>query len=78
MPQRGFSNQIGLILEPVARGLGFAVLPRFTRLVFARPAEIAVATDNVELVDTIWLIHRAEWPLSARAQQALRWLSSNM
>lgn len=78
LPQRGFSNQIGLILEPVARGLGFAVLPRFARLAFARPAEIAVATDNVELVDTIWLIHRAEWPLSARAQQALRWLKNSM
>lgn len=26
---KGFSNQIGLILDPVARGLGFTVLPAF-------------------------------------------------
>jgi len=26
-PQKGFSNQIGLILEPVSLGLGFTVLP---------------------------------------------------
>ncbi|WDE04739.1 LysR family transcriptional regulator [Thalassomonas viridans] len=26
-PHKGFSNQIGLILEPVSRGLGFTVLP---------------------------------------------------
>ncbi|TXD41344.1 hypothetical protein TR80_015495 [Xanthomonas campestris] len=23
------------------------------------------------VVDTLWLIHRAEWPLSARAQQVV-------
>lgn len=29
LPERGFSNQIGLILEPVRLGFGFTVLPRF-------------------------------------------------
>lgn len=31
LPVTGFSNQISLILEPVARGLGFTVLPRYAR-----------------------------------------------
>ncbi|WES67636.1 LysR family transcriptional regulator [Superficieibacter sp. HKU1] len=78
LPQRGFSNQISLILEPVARGLGFTVLPRFARLAFARPQAIKVTEDGAALVDTIWLIHRAEWPLSARAQQALHWLKDRI
>lgn len=78
LPQRGFSNQISLILEPVARGLGFTVLPRYARLAFHRQDDIHVIEEGTPLVDTIWLIHRAEWPLSARAQQALRWLEASM
>jgi len=78
LPQRGFSNQIGLILEPVARGLGFAVLPRYARLEFTRPETIEVAAEGDALVDTIWLVHRAEWPLSARAQLALAWLQRHL
>nr|WP_310616007.1 LysR family transcriptional regulator [Pantoea cypripedii] len=78
LPQRGFSNQISLILEPVARGLGFAVIPQSARLAFAQPEAIQVESCGVSLVDTIWLIHRAEWPLSGRAQQALRWLEGKL
>lgn len=78
LPQRGFSNQIGLILEPVARGLGFTVLPRHARQAFAREEAISADCCGVHLVDTIWLIHRAEWPLSARAQLAADWLRSSL
>lgn len=78
LPQRGFSNQISLILEPVARGLGFAVIPQSARLAFAQPDAIRVESCGVSLVDTIWLIHRAEWPLSGRAQQALKWLEGKV
>lgn len=78
LPQRGFSNQISLILEPVARGLGFTVLPRFARMAFHLQDGIQVIEAGNALVDSIWLIHRAEWPLSARAQQALRWLEAKM
>lgn len=78
LPQRGFSNQIGLILEPVARGLGFTVIPKYARLAFARPQQIKVVCNEVLLVDTLWMIHRAEWPLSTRAQRALTWLQQQL
>ncbi|WP_026042727.1 LysR family transcriptional regulator [Pantoea sp. A4] len=78
LPQRGFSNQIGLILEPVARGLGFTVIPKYARLAFARPEQIKVVCNEVLLVDTLWMIHRAEWPLSTRAQRALTWLQQQL
>lgn len=78
LPQRGFSNQISLILEPVARGLGFTVIPRYARLAFHRQDDIRVIEAGAPLVDTIWLIHRAEWPLSARAQHALSWLEARI
>jgi DNA-binding transcriptional LysR family regulator len=74
LPQRGFSNQIGLILEPVARGLGFTVLPQFAREAWPNQAAIAVADCKIAVTDTLWLIHRAEWPLSTRSEQAVNYL----
>lgn len=71
LPSRGFVNQIGLILEPVARGLGFTVLPQHARRAFAHPRSIQVVDCTAPIVDRLWLIHRAEWPLSARAQRVV-------
>jgi DNA-binding transcriptional LysR family regulator len=71
LPVHGFINQIGLILEPVARGLGFTVLPRHARLAFARQEAVRVVAGAASVVDQLWLIHRAEWPLSARAQRVV-------
>ena len=71
LPVHGFINQIGLILEPVARGLGFTVLPRHARLAFARQEAIRVVEGSDPVVDQLWLIYRAEWPLSARAQRVV-------
>lgn len=62
----GFTKQITLILEPVARGLGFTVLPRYARQAFARQDAIQVVEGAPAVMDTLWLIHRAEWGLSAR------------
>lgn len=71
LPHRGFTNQIGLILEPVAQGLGFTVLPQFARTAFERPEALHVVAGEPAVVDTLWLLHRAEWPLSARAKRVL-------
>ena len=68
LPINGFSNQIALILEPVARGLGFTVLPRFARQAFGNPEAIHVVEGTPDVVDTLWLTYRAEWPLSARSR----------
>ncbi|HDO1324605.1 TPA: LysR family transcriptional regulator [Aeromonas veronii] len=69
IPLRGFTNQIGLILEPVARGLGFTVLPRFAVTAFAHQEKIRVIQSSIEVIDTLWLIYRAEWPLPTRHQR---------
>ena len=70
----GFTNQISLILEPVSRGLGFTVIPRFARLAFSDQDAIQVIKGESAVVDTLWILHRAEWPLSARAQRALKFI----
>ena len=78
LPDRGFVNQVGLILEPVARGMGFTVLPRYAREAFGRQQDIDVVALPQRILDTLWLIHRAEWPLSARAEGAINWLRAQV
>jgi DNA-binding transcriptional LysR family regulator len=74
LKRQGFSNQVGLILEPVARGLGFTVIPRYAREAFPRQDGLNVVQCGAPVVDTLWLIHRAEWPLSVCAEQAIEYL----
>lgn len=71
IPCHGFSNQITLILEPVARGLGFTVLPRFARQAFRAQDQIAVFDHEPHVFDTLYVISRAEWPKSALAKTVL-------
>ena len=78
LPCRGFTNQVGLLLEPVARGLGFTVIPRHARLAYARQEAIQVIDCGPGAVDILWLIHRAEWPLSARAAFVADYLKRRM
>lgn len=78
LPYHGFVNQIALILEPVARGLGFAVIPRYAREAFTGADAIHVVACNTPVLDTLWLIQRAEWPLSARACYVLEQLRRSL
>ncbi|MCS6209105.1 LysR family transcriptional regulator [Shewanella baltica] len=78
IPCKGFTNQISLILEPVAKGLGFTVIPQYARKAFERQQDIYVVECGSQVVDTIWLIHRAEWPLSRRAQKAIAFLKEKI
>ncbi len=68
LPCRGFVNQISLILEPVVLGLGFTVIPRYARQAFANQEGIQVVPASVVVRDSLYLIHRNDWPLSRRAE----------
>ncbi len=74
LPVHGFSNQIGLILEPVARGLGFTVIPQYARRAFGRPEALQVLGCASPVADTLWLIYRAEWPMPARVTRVVEHL----
>lgn len=54
-PSKGFSNQIGLILEPVSMGLGFTVLPAHAVEAFGRPAAINVHALTKPASETLYL-----------------------
>jgi len=78
LPCNGFINQIGLILEPVARGLGFTVLPSHARRAFQRPDSIHVIEQASPIMDNLWIIHRADWALSKRASRVVAYLQEKM
>lgn len=78
LPCRGYTDQVALVLEPVARGLGCTVIPRHTRQAFPRPDAIRVVDCGAGAVDILWLIYRAEWPLTSRAAYAIEHLRRRM
>lgn len=78
LPCNGFTNQIGLILEPVACGLGFTVLPSHARQAFQRQESIRVIEHASPVVDNLWIIHRAEWALSKRAARVVAYLQEKL
>ncbi|NSL55698.1 LysR family transcriptional regulator [Uliginosibacterium aquaticum] len=76
LPRHGYINQVSLILDAVAQGFGFTVIPRHARQAYAQPAAISVALSGEAY--PLWLVQRAEWPLSARASFVLEQLRAAM
>ena len=74
LPCRGFSNQVSLMLEPVARGFGFTVIPRYARQAFVQKDQIRMLDCHAPVIDTLWLIHRSEWSLAPRVARVVDYL----
>lgn len=55
--------QLGFIDHPDGKAMA-------RRLAFHSPERIRVVEAGEPVVDTLWLLCRSEWPLSARAPQA--------
>ena len=58
LPVKGFSNQVGFILEPVARGMGFTVLPQHAVNAFAQQAQIRVRPLANPVSETLYLCQK--------------------
>jgi DNA-binding transcriptional LysR family regulator len=67
----GFSNQIGLILEPVSIGLGFTVLPAHAVQAFKRPELISYHRLANPVSETIYLGVLRQKPISNRITTVL-------
>ena len=76
LPHRGFSNQIGLILEPVARGLGFTVLPAHAVAAFSRQELICNHSLSEPVSETIYLAQRKWQTPPARLKKLIEVITS--
>ncbi|WP_201596257.1 LysR family transcriptional regulator [Psychrobacter fulvigenes] len=76
--KKGFSNQIGLILEPVSRGLGFTVLPAHAVAAYANPELINSHRLPIPVSETLYLAVRRQQALPNRMQivinEVKKWL----
>ena len=77
-PRKGFTNQIGLILEPVSRGLGFTVLPAHAVNAFAKPEMIRSFRLPNPVCETLYLCVPRNRFVQARVRsvidEARKWL----
>ncbi|MFT5356186.1 MAG: DNA-binding transcriptional LysR family regulator [Polyangiales bacterium] len=78
LPQRGFCNQIGLILQPVSLGLGFTVLPAHAVAAFDDPKRVRSHQLAHPVSETLYLaLHRNTRPpqrVDTVVAEARRWL----
>lgn len=76
--RRGFSNQIGLILEPVSLGLGFTVLPAHAVDAFTRPELVRVHRLDNPVSEILYLCIPRQRALRRRMgtviAEARKWL----
>ena len=66
LPVKGYINQINLILEPVAAGLGFTVLPESVIQSFPRPNSVRVLELTSAAEETIYRVSNTHKLLPSR------------
>ncbi|MRI32618.1 LysR family transcriptional regulator [Endozoicomonas sp. OPT23] len=65
-PDHGYVNQINQILEPVASGLGFTVLPVSVVQSFSRPELLKMVELPCTVDETVFLVTKTHKPLASR------------
>jgi DNA-binding transcriptional LysR family regulator len=68
LPSSGYVNQLNQILLPVAKGLGFTVIPRRAIDSFAQKERLTVATALRPVNETLYLVQKRHRDLPARYQ----------
>lgn len=62
----GFINQISQILEPIARGIGFTVLPRSAIESFHNKSKLTIFTPKHPVIETLFSVKKKNRELPAR------------
>jgi DNA-binding transcriptional LysR family regulator len=68
IPVTGFVNQINQILEPIAKGLGFTVLPKSAVDTFKEPQRIKIFQPQKPVIETLYMVKKKNRVLPARFQ----------
>lgn len=66
--EKGFSNQISLILEPVSRGFGFSVLPLYAARAFHAQERIRIHSLTAPVNETLYLCRHTHVVQSKRTR----------
>lgn len=66
IPCTGYINQLSQILLPVAKGLGFTILPHSALEAFPFKDEITIYQPKVEVIETLYLLTKRHRQIPAR------------
>ena len=66
IPVTGYVNQISQILEPVAKGLGFTVLPKSAVDTFKESQRIRIYQPQKPVIETLYMVKKRNRMLPAR------------
>tara|TARA_Y100001956_G_scaffold59790_1_gene59298 strand:+ start:438 stop:1334 length:897 start_codon:yes stop_codon:yes gene_type:complete len=66
LPVKGYINQLNQILLPVAKGLGFTILPKSALDTFPYKEEIAIYQPKQEVIETLYLLTKRHRQFPAR------------
>lgn len=66
IPVTGYVNQISQILHPVAKGLGFTVLPKSAVDTFQEPQQLKIFTPKKPVMQTLYMVTKRNRVLPAR------------
>lgn len=68
IPLSGYINQLGQILYPVAKGLGFTILPIGAVNAFPQQEYIRILETDKSIQETLYLVYKQHKPLPIRYQ----------
>ncbi|MBW8190723.1 LysR family transcriptional regulator [Neiella marina] len=71
LPERGFINQIGQILIPVSRGIGFTVVPRSAWQAFELSEQVDVVPLSSPVQQPLYWTHKRRKPLPQRYEMII-------
>lgn len=74
----GYSNQLSQILNPVANGLGFTLLPTSAVNAYPQQSRIHVLPLNKAITEPLFLVHKRQINLPARYEWFINCLKSNL
>jgi len=66
IPVTGYVNQISQILHPVAKGLGFTVLPKSAVDTFQEPKQLKIFSPKKPVMQTLYMVTKRNRALPAR------------
>ncbi|WED22900.1 LysR family transcriptional regulator [Vibrio sp. JC009] len=78
IPTSGYVNQIGQILLPVSKGLGFTVLPQSSVESFPEPEKLKLFKSESFVYETLYLVRKRNRTLPARFDNIIADIKANL
>jgi DNA-binding transcriptional LysR family regulator len=66
IPTKSYINQIHQILTPIAKGIGFTVIPKCCVDLFPEPEKLKILATDVDVSEPVYLVHKRNAPLASR------------